>query len=124
MGCAPVVKKSRWQPRSARSVREEPETNTGPKRKANGETAWPAGELARDWRSPDPPWGGKPSELKGSVLKRRWGASGGWRRNDGKDVYMNQGDLPGTWSVFRPPLAGPKSRPGRSQSGHSSVEAG
>jgi hypothetical protein len=43
-----VVESTRWQPRSARSVREEPETNTGPKRRANGETAWPAGELASD----------------------------------------------------------------------------
>jgi len=49
---------------------------------------------------------GKPSTLKGSVTndwqsivcqtsKRCWGASGGWRRNDGKVGYMNQGDLSG-----------------------------
>jgi hypothetical protein len=31
------------------------------------------------------------------VRKRRWGASGGWRRNDGKVGYMNQGDLAGAW---------------------------
>jgi hypothetical protein len=38
---------------------------------------------------------GKPSTLRGSVTKRCWGASGGWRRNDGKVGYMNQGDLSG-----------------------------
>jgi len=37
---------------------------------------------------------------EGSVLKRRWGASGGWRRNDGKVGYMNQRDLSGAWTVF------------------------
>ena len=44
--------------------------------------------------------GGKPSTLKGSVSKRCWGASGGWRRNDGKVGYMNQGDLSGDRTVF------------------------
>ena len=43
---------------------------------------------------------GKPSTLKGNVAKRCWGASGGWRRNDGKVGYMNQGDLPGVVTVF------------------------
>jgi hypothetical protein len=38
---------------------------------------------------------GEPSTLKGSVSKRCWGASGGWRRNDGKVEYVNQGDLSG-----------------------------
>jgi hypothetical protein len=38
---------------------------------------------------------GKPSTLRGSVSKQCWGASGGWRRNDGKVEYMNQGDLSG-----------------------------
>jgi len=45
---------------------------------------------------------GKPSTLKGSVIKRCWGASGGWRRNDGKVEYLNQGDLAGVWTVFMP----------------------
>jgi hypothetical protein len=48
---------------------------------------------------------GKPSTLRGSVIKRCWGASGGWRRNDGKVEYMNQGDLAGVWTVFNPPKA-------------------
>ncbi len=43
---------------------------------------------------------GKPSTLRGSVLKRCWGTSGVWRRNDGKVVYMNQGDLHGVMTVF------------------------
>ncbi len=66
---------------------------------------------------------GKPSTLKGSVTKRCWGASGGWRRNDGKVGYMNQGDLAGVWTVFTLVFQ-PKSRPARSQSGHISKEAG
>ena len=37
---------------------------------------------------------------------------------------MNQGDLFGIRTVFMLPVKEPKSRPGRSQSGHSSVEAG
>ena len=45
---------------------------------------------------------GKPSTLRGSVPKRCWGASGGWRWNDGKAGYMNQGDLAGVWAVFTP----------------------
>lgn len=45
---------------------------------------------------------GKPGTLKGSVLKRCRGASGGWRRNDEKVGYMNQGDLTGVWTVFMP----------------------
>ena len=45
---------------------------------------------------------GEPSTLMGSVIKRCWGASGGWRRNDGKVGYMNQGDLAGVWTVFMP----------------------
>jgi hypothetical protein len=45
---------------------------------------------------------GRPSKLRGSVSKRCWGASGGWRRNDGKVGYMNQGGLAGAWTVFMP----------------------
>ena len=45
--------------------------------------------------------GGKPDTLKGSVAKRCRGASGGWRRNDGKVRYMNQGDLIGPGAVFK-----------------------
>ena len=48
---------------------------------------------------------GRPSKLRGSVSKRCWGASGGWRRNDGKVGYMNQGDLSGVMPVFSPPEA-------------------
>ncbi len=66
---------------------------------------------------------GKPSTRMGSVIKRWWDASGGWRRNDGKVGYMNQGDLAGVWAVFMLVFQ-PKSRPARSQSGHSSKEAG
>ena len=65
----------------------------------------------------------KSHTLKGNVRKRCEGAWGVWRRNDGKVGYMNQGDLIGKWAVF---MLGnePKSRPVRSQSGHSSEEAG
>jgi len=66
---------------------------------------------------------GRPSTLRGSVTKRCWGASGGWRRNDGKVGYMNQGDLSGGPPVFML-VEQPKSRPLRSQSVHSSDEAG
>ncbi len=41
--------------------------------------------------------------LKGSVLKRWRGRSGGWRRNDGKVGYMNQGDLLRYRTVFMRP---------------------
>jgi hypothetical protein len=43
---------------------------------------------------------GKPGTLKGSVTKRYRGASGGWRRNDGKVRYMNQRGLIGTGTAF------------------------
>ncbi len=36
---------------------------------------------------------GKPATLRGSVLKRSWEQSGGWRRNGPKARYMKQGDL-------------------------------
>ncbi len=36
---------------------------------------------------------GKPSTLRGSVLKRLQEQSGGWRRNGPKARYMKQGDL-------------------------------
>jgi hypothetical protein len=35
----------------------------------------------------------KSSTLRGSVRKRRWGDTGGWRQNGRKARYMNQGDL-------------------------------
>ena len=46
---------------------------------------------------------------------------GGWRRKDRKVRCVKQGDLAGTETVFMLP-EGPKSRPGRSQSVHSSEE--
>jgi len=42
----------------------------------------------------------KPATLMGSVSKRWRGASGGWRQNDGKVGYMNQGDLLRVRTVF------------------------
>jgi len=41
----------------------------------------------------------KPKALRGSVRKRPWGDTGGWRQNGRKARYMNQGDLyrDGTW---------------------------
>ncbi len=35
----------------------------------------------------------KPRTLRGSAIKRCEDAPGGWRRNEGKVEYMNQGDL-------------------------------
>ncbi len=44
--------------------------------------------------------GGKPSRLKGSVRKPRWGPPGGRRRNGRKAGYVNRGDLlPGVRAV-------------------------
>jgi hypothetical protein len=42
----------------------------------------------------------------------------------GRSRGVNQGDLPGVGRVFIAPDKGTKSRPGRSQSTHSSEEAG
>ena len=40
------------------------------------------------------------------MIKRCWGASGGWRQNDEKVEHMNQGDLAGVWTVFTPDESG------------------
>jgi hypothetical protein len=44
----------------------------------------------------------KPGTLMGSVIKRCWGASGGWRQNDEKVEHMNQGDLSGVRRCSHP----------------------
>jgi len=59
------------------------------------DSAGRVGEPAREWRSLDPAVAGKPVALKGNVIKRRQGASGGWRRNERKDMRVKQGDLHG-----------------------------
>jgi len=59
------------------------------------------GEPASHWRSPDLPKGGRPSELRGSVLKRRWGARTVIGDGTTRTVeYMNQRDLAVHGAVF------------------------
>ena len=95
-------------------------TNTGNERDSAGRV----GEPAREWRSPDSrEIGGSPTSRRVACQSERWGASGGWRQNDGKVGYMNQRDLSGTWTVFMPARA-EEPTGHRSQSSHSSEEAG
>ena len=56
------------------------------------DSAGVCGEPASLGRSPDFREE-KPRALRGSVGKRPWGDTGGWRQNGRKAGYMNQGDL-------------------------------
>ena len=62
--------------------------------------------------------------LRGSVLKRSRNPLGGWRRNGWTARHMKRRDLGDNKTVFMHPTGEPKSRPPRSQSTHSSEEAG
>ena len=58
------------------------------------------------------------------AIQRRRAADGVWRRNAGKIEPVKQGGLSGTQDGVHSRDNEAKSRPGRSQSVHSSAEAG